>query len=117
MTRRGRPPKHSDEQIAKLVAKFRTYIEHTELPIIAEFAYQNEISKQTMYEKDEFATLIKMATAKKEAALERKTLSGEYNATMAVFSLKQLGWRDKQELEHSGGIQIAIEGEVKEWAK
>lgn len=117
MARTGRPPKHTPEQIAKLVAKFRQYIENTELPIIAEFAYQNEISKQTMYEKDEFATLLKMATAKKEAALEKKTLTGEYNASMAIFSLKQLGWRDKQELEHSGGLQIKLEGDVKEWAK
>lgn len=30
--------------------------------------------------------------------LERKALSGEIDKTMAIFSLKQLGWSDKHEL-------------------
>ncbi|MDU0328594.1 hypothetical protein RW092_00045 [Paenibacillus sp. 3LSP] len=95
----GRNPKYSDDHISELVEKFREYIRETELPIIAEFAYQNEIDKTLIYDKDEFSTLRKIAIAKKEARLERGTLIGEYNPTMAVFSLKQLGWTDKQQVE------------------
>ena len=29
--------------------------------------------------------------------LEQKAIKGQYNASMAIFSLKQLGWKDKQE--------------------
>jgi hypothetical protein len=40
---------------------------------------------------------------RKEVVLEKGTLTGVYDKTMAIFSLKQLGWKDKQEIEHSGG--------------
>ena len=30
------------------------------------------------------------------------------NATGSIFALKQFGWSDKQEIEHSGGIDIDI---------
>jgi hypothetical protein len=33
----------------------------------------------------------------KEVMLEKKGLTGEYASTMAIFSLKQLGWSDKVE--------------------
>ena len=101
MAKRGRPQKYDDAFVAELAKKFERYIEETELPIIAEFAYQNGVTKQLLYEREEFSTLIKMAIAKKEATLERKTLTGEYNPTMAVFSLKQLGWRDKHEIDQN----------------
>jgi hypothetical protein len=29
--------------------------------------------------------------------LEKKALKGQYNASMAIFSVKQLGWKDRQE--------------------
>lgn len=97
--RRGRPTEYTPARIAELVDKFRKYIETEDLPIIAEFAYQNGIDKTLIYDKEEFSTLRKIAIAKKEAKLERGTLIGEYNPTMAVFSLKQLGWTDKQQVE------------------
>jgi transcriptional regulator with XRE-family HTH domain len=42
------------------------------------------------------------------------------DTTAQIFWLKNrkpAEWRDKQELEHSGGINIILEGDVKEWAK
>jgi hypothetical protein len=35
----------------------------------------------------------------REAGLERGAISGEINPTVAIFALKQLGWRDKHEVE------------------
>lgn len=98
-SKRGRPKKYSDEQVTDLAAKFKEYIDTTEIPIIAEFAYQNGIPKQIMYEREDFSTLIKICVAKKEAALEIGALKGILNPTMAVFSLKQMGWSDKQVVE------------------
>ncbi len=95
----GRNPKYDDELIDRLVVKFKEYIENNEIPIIAEFAYMNEIPKQILYEREQFSTLIKICTAKKETALERGALLGALNPTMAVFSLKQMGWTDRQQVE------------------
>ena len=106
--RRGRPPEYSEKQIAELVKKFEQYIEENDLPIIAEFAYMNNIDRTLLYDRPEFATLVKKAVAKKESRLERGLLTGEYNAPGAIFSLKQLGWRDKHEIEHSGGVKQTV---------
>jgi hypothetical protein len=95
----GRPRKYDG---ADLAIKMEKYINETEIPIIAEFAYQNNIPKARLYEQPELDELLKKCTAKKEAALERKSLAGEVNTTQAIFSLKQLGWRDKQQHELTG---------------
>jgi hypothetical protein len=60
------------------------------------------VPSKHVYDFEEFSDPIKVLIDKKEAALERKALDGEVNTTMAVFSLKQLGWSDKQQVEHSG---------------
>lgn len=106
--RGGRPQKYTDAFVKELAKKFERYIEETDLPIIAEFAYQNGVTKQLLYEREEFSTLVKRCVEKKEARLERGLLTGEYNAPGAIFSLKQLGWRDKHEIEHSGGVKQTV---------
>lgn len=117
MAKRGRPPKYNDEQMSELVAKFREYIENTDIPIVAEFAYQNGLYKQYFYDHDEFTDLVKMATSKKEAALEYGALKGTLNPTMAVFSLKQMGWTDKQQTEMTGSggapLQVIFSNKMK----
>lgn len=99
MAKVGRPPKVKEADMPELVKKFKQYIADTEIPIIAEFSYQNGFGKQYLYDRPEFSDLLKQCLAKKEAALERGTLLGTLNPTMAVFSLKQLGWTDKQQVE------------------
>jgi hypothetical protein len=107
MTRKvGRPRTYSKEQIEEIKEKLSNYIDNSSVPIIAEFAYQNDIPRQTFYDYEEFSTLIKKLLDKKEAQLERGALSSILNSTMAVFSLKQLGWRDKQEIQVGGGVNI-----------
>ena len=103
----GRPRKHHSAEITeKLIA----YIEQEAIPILAEFSYKNNIPRTHLYEiaKDDIklTDAIKFCIAKKEANLERGALSGEVNTTMAIFSLKQIGWSDKQETTHLGGITI-----------
>ena len=109
----GRPPKLTPEQKESLRLEFLKYIESEEIPIIAEFAYSMHrdfpmLADVQAYLYDHFPNLIKIGIKKKESALEKKSLHGEVNTTQAIFSLKQLGWRDRQEIEHSGGQAIQI---------
>jgi hypothetical protein len=95
----GRPREHDRE---KLKAAFQLYISQTPIPIVAEFAANNGLSKQYIHQTEDFIDLVKICLAKKEAALERKSLAGDVNVTMAIFSLKQLGWSDRQDITHKG---------------
>lgn len=108
----GRPRKYNDKQVKAIIKKLEKYIKENDIPIIAEFAYKNNILKTTLYEYAEFATLLKKAIAKKESNLERGLLHNRLNAAGAIFSLKQLGWRDKQDISHSGEMKVVLESEL-----
>lgn len=99
-----RPIEYTPEKIRGILEKLDKYINETQIPIVAEFAYLNDIRKATLYEIPELAYSIKRLIEKKEAMLEKGCLTGQLNASMAIFSLKQLGWTDKQSIEHSGEI-------------
>jgi hypothetical protein len=69
-----------------------------------------------------FIDTIKRAKDKVENSVEEGLLSGKYNATGAIFNLKNnYGWRDKQEVEQSGElnntITVKLAGDVQEWGK
>lgn len=101
----GAPQVH--DRVAILQA-FLRYISSTEIPIVAEFAASHGLYRQFLYDCDEFADALKQCVSKKEGALERKALDGQVNCTMAIFSLKQLGWSDKQETVHKGDAAAPI---------
>ena len=63
-------------------------------------------------EDKEFLPTIKRARAKCEANIERGLLSGKYNATGAIFNLKNnYDWKDKQEVtaDVNSSVNISIE--------
>ena len=95
---RGRPPKYDTEEIIDIIEK---YIEDTDLPIFKEVCYLNNWDDKYVYalgrKNEDLSHCIKKMSNKKEVELERGGLTGKYNPTMVVFSLKQLGWKDKQE--------------------
>ncbi len=105
--RTGRPKKFTKSYIEEIISKIENYIDETEIPIVVEFCYKNNIRKQRLYDIPEFSDCIKRLINKKEAQLERLGL--EKNNTMAIFSLKQLGWRDTQEIQHSFNPEKAKE--------
>jgi len=107
----ARPIKYTEKVKTALLEKLDAYIEATEIPILKEFCALNGITFQRIYEFPEFSESMKKATDKKESALERLALQGKINTAMAIFSLKQLGWRDKQEFEHTGKDGGAIQTE------
>lgn len=92
----GRPREHDR---AALLAAFELYIAQTTIPIVAEFAVSQGLHRQQLYEIDELSDAIKLCVSKKEVALEKGALSGDLNCTMAIFSLKQIGWKDAQKIE------------------
>ena len=95
----ARPKKYTDNVKNKLLGLFENYVKETQIPIIKEFCAINGILSQRLYEFSEFSDSIKKAIEKKEANLERMALEGKIDRGMAIFSLKQLGWRDVQEIK------------------
>lgn len=108
----ARPRSRTQTQDEQLFDRFKKYIDNTTLPIIAEFAYMNDIERQYLYDNEMFSTLLKKCIAKKEANLEKGALTGKLNPSMAIFSLKQIGWKDKQadELQQQPVINISLKG-------
>jgi N-glycosylase/DNA lyase len=90
--------KNSKAKNEDILRKLDKYINETDIPILAEFCYLNNIRRQFLYENKLMSDSIKKLIEKKESQLERKALNKEIEKTMAIFSLKQLGWRDIQEM-------------------
>lgn len=101
----GRKPKYTPEQINTLCTQLEDYINNTNIPSIQGFCYKYNITRQTLYDYEQFSTLKERLINKKESVIEEWALKNKINATMAIFSLKQLGWSDKQEIAHSGVIE------------
>jgi hypothetical protein len=63
-------------------------------------------SRQSFYDYEEkFSYIIKRARLHIEHAYECKLSEGQ--PTGAIFALKNMGWKDKSEHEHSGNMAIA----------
>ena len=99
-----------------LVNDVDKYIESADPPIIAEFAHKHGITREYLYQlakiekdkgKPELSYALKKLSEAKEIKLEKKGLSGEYAPNVAIFSLKQLGWSDKQEMKVSSDGMLA----------
>lgn len=113
MAKRGRPKKVNAENLIKDVP---VYISEVPIPIIAEFAHRNGITRQYLYElanrekeagRTELSDALRLLAETKEIVLEKGALIGKFNPAIAKLSLKQLGWREEPESEKSGGgVQI-----------
>ncbi len=82
-----------------------------ELPTIEKFCIDIGISKSTLHEwrknNKEFSNAYNVARALQQDLWLKNGLKGLYNASFAIFAGKNMfGWRDKQELEHSGGVKV-----------
>ena len=109
-------PKNPKYDIDFVIDTIEEYIANTELPIFKEVCVMNNWCNEYIYqmakENEDLSHSIKKLSDKKEVELERGGLTGKYNKTMAVFSLKQLGWKDKIELEQTvnngNGIKVEM---------
>jgi hypothetical protein len=93
---------YTPERLEQIENDILEYTENTEIPVLAEFAYLNGIIREELYKHKELSYAIKMLMAKKEYSLERKAIDGTVIPSFAIFSLKQMGWTDKQNIELSG---------------
>ena len=113
----GRPVKYSsvDEVQGIIDEYFETdaYVGEGDLrmyaPTMSGLAYALDLSRQGLLDyanKEEFYDTIKKARQRVEIALEQR-LAGQAPAG-TIFNLKNnFGWKDKQELEHSGSIDMS----------
>ena len=101
MAKRGRPVKWTEEKLDELAERLMQYTEDTKIPILAGFCYENGIIREQIYELAQknvnLSYAIKAIMERKQNQLETLALDGDINGSMAIFSLKQLGWSDKQE--------------------
>lgn len=111
MNKKGRPvSKWTEEYLKEVESKIIKYTDATKLPILAEFAYLNNITREQLYQYPDLTYAIKRLLLKKEAQLEKYGLSK--NNTMAIFSLKQLGWTDKSEITGKDGKDLINEVKI-----
>jgi hypothetical protein len=113
MSKAGRPVEYTPEVLERINEELEEYIETGKgLPSVTEFAFKHDYRRASLYDHEELSYNIEKVRLKRELALEKLGFSGKSNATMAIFSLKQLGWRDKQEIEHVGAVptQIVLTG-------
>lgn len=107
-------PKKAKYQLKNLCKIIDEYTNETSIPILKEVCYQNNLNysyvmqMRTKEENVELSNSIKRLLDKKEAQLERLGLTGKIDRGMAIFSLKQLGWKDKPEQEDS--IESIVQG-------
>lgn len=105
-------PKSDKYNIETMISIIEEYTKTIELPILKEVCYQNKWNydyvMQLQRDNEELSQSIKTLLDKKETQLERGGLSGKYNNTMAIFSLKQLGWRDNKDIQVKDMRKIEI---------
>ena len=82
-----------------------------EVPTVCGLALAVDMTRETLlqYEKQEgFSDPIKKAKMKIAANYERMMVTGKGSAVGLIFNLKNnFGWRDQQEVKHSGSVDIA----------
>ena len=57
------------------------------------------MNRQRLYEFPEFSDALELCKSKRERDLEMGALSGAFPPGMAIFGLKQLGWKDTPDEE------------------
>ena len=84
---------------------------------LAAAAAECDVHRRRVYDWEEkhpdFAELVALARVKRQAFLEKRLLSAEAGpiVTSTIFALKNAAaadWRDKQEIEHSGGTNNTV---------
>ena len=115
---KGKPSNAGRKPIFKSVDELKKLIENyfddcktrERPPTIAGLAYWLDVDRQTIYnygKKDEFFGTIKRARDRIIMNIEEELVVKGNSGT--IFLAKNYGYTDKQEVEHSGGIDIKVE--------
>lgn len=120
MAKRGRKRIYDPEVLAEQLYE---YIESTEDPYIEEFCLNHEqrVSKDTVYrlekECSNLSDAIKRCHLKQQLRTMRGVENGTIHASWGIFKVKQAaygGFKDKQEIEHSGEQKLVIDIDIEE---
>lgn len=107
----GRPPMYeTPEQMQAAIDAYLSSPEcdYTITGLALELGFCSRQSFYDYEEKEEFTYTVKKARLHIERAYEQKLSGKEVGG--AIFALKNLGWKDKNEVEHTGtGLNINIE--------
>jgi hypothetical protein len=107
---RGRPPIWTDpEAFAKAVDEYFAINHQPTWTGLANYlGFESRQSLEDYKKKEDFSYPIKKALLRIEEQYEGLAIYSK-NPTGAIFALKNFGWKDKQEVEQSGGIHIKFE--------
>jgi hypothetical protein len=104
----GRPLRF--ETPADLKTEADLYFEGTDRPTLAGLAYALGIDRQTLYnykKRDGFFDIIKNYRDRVEVKYEERLIY-DNQPTGVIFALKNMGWKDKVEQEHSGNLGFDV---------
>lgn len=96
----------------KLSEAVNQYFEEEKKPTLAGLAYALGINRQTLYnygERDDFLDIIKRARERVEATYEERLVYGS-QPTGVIFALKNMGWKDKTEVDNRFPDGIILNG-------
>lgn len=100
------------EELQKMCEGYYKHCEKNEKPVtITGLAlFLGFESRQSFYDyekREQFSYVIKRNRLRVESEYECRLST--HNPTGAIFALKNMGWRDRHELEQSGEINITVE--------
>jgi hypothetical protein len=107
----GRPPKFATvEQLEQLCEEYFSDCEINNKPLtISGLVLFLDTNRETLLDyqvKPGFSDVVKKAKLRVEHYVEQKLLTD--GGAGSIFWLKNHGWRDKQEMEHAGKVQIVV---------
>ncbi|HEY9874568.1 MAG TPA: hypothetical protein V6D12_14105 [Candidatus Obscuribacterales bacterium] len=105
------PSRYTLDYVNQLADELLTYAETDHLPFLKKFALMKRIPPQAFTDSKEFSEnqkfseALKIAKGWSEQKLFEAGLRKEVDNSTCIFGLKNIaGWRDKQEVEHSGNM-------------
>lgn len=108
----GRPKQWTPEAIESLANSLENWSREPSAMFLASFSRDNGIHRQRLYEfakqSEKFADALKRAETACEANIAEGTADGAIPPAFGIFGLKQRGWTDKQEIEHSGEVKSTV---------
>lgn len=90
-----------------------------DFPNIAGLARRLKVDRETLYEwakvHPEFSNTLNKCRSMEADILVTNGLKGLYSQPFAIMAAKNIiGWRDKQDVEHSGGITVSFHQSLKQ---
>ena len=100
---------YPDEARELIVKAFIDYTLNTEMPTLAEFCSDTFLPPSTLKTWPDFIKALEIAKAKSEAHIFKQAIDKQMPIPIAIFALKQYGWKDKpEEVESKVAVQVNL---------